>query len=62
LKEVLKCEPWLVGYRWRPVLLLTGCVEFGDFGDSEAYKEDFHHTYPLSPGGSVSVETFNGFH
>ena len=30
-----------------PVLLLTGCVEFGDFGDSEAYKEDFHHTYPL---------------
>jgi len=50
--------------RWlplAPVLLLTGCVEFGDFGDSEAYKEDFHHTYPLSPGGSVSVETFNGF-
>jgi len=43
-----------------PVLLLTGCVEFGDFGDSEAYKEDFHHTYPLDAGGSVSVETFNG--
>jgi DUF4097 and DUF4098 domain-containing protein YvlB len=43
-----------------PILLLTGCVEFGDFGDSEAYKEDFHHTYTLAPGGSVSVETFNG--
>jgi DUF4097 and DUF4098 domain-containing protein YvlB len=43
-----------------PVLLLTGCVEFGDFGDSEAYKEDFKHTYPLEPGGSVSIETFNG--
>lgn len=43
-----------------PVLLLTGCVEFGDFGDSEAYKEDFHQTYPLNAGGSVSVETFNG--
>ena len=43
-----------------PVLLLTGCVEFGDFGDSEAYKEDFHHSYPLNAGGSVSVETFNG--
>ena len=43
-----------------PVLLLTGCVEFGDFGDSEAYKEDFHHAYPLNAGGTVSVETFNG--
>jgi DUF4097 and DUF4098 domain-containing protein YvlB len=43
-----------------PVLLLTGCVDFGDFGDSEAYKEDFHHSYPLNAGGSVSVETFNG--
>ena len=43
-----------------PVLLLTGCVEFGDFGDSEAYKEDFHQTYPLAAGGSVSIETFNG--
>jgi DUF4097 and DUF4098 domain-containing protein YvlB len=43
-----------------PILLLTGCVEFGDFGDSEAYKEDFHHVYPLSSGGSVSIETFNG--
>jgi DUF4097 and DUF4098 domain-containing protein YvlB len=43
-----------------PVLLLTGCVEFGDFGDSEAYKEDFHQTYPLNAGGSVSIETFNG--
>lgn len=43
-----------------PVLLLTGCVDFGDFGDSEAYKEDFHHVYPLNSGGSVSIETFNG--
>src|SRR5882724_9359040 len=43
-----------------PVLLLTGCVDFGDFGSSENYKEDFHHTYPLAAGGSVSIETFNG--
>ena len=40
---------------------LVGCIGFvGDFGDSEAYKEDFHKTYPLSPGGTVMVETFNG--
>jgi len=42
------------------VFLLAGCVDFADFGDSEAFKEDFHHTYPLQPGGTVSVETFNG--
>jgi DUF4097 and DUF4098 domain-containing protein YvlB len=41
-------------------LLLGGCVNFGDFGPSDAYKEDFHFTHPLSPGGTVSVETFNG--
>ncbi|HEV2690474.1 MAG TPA: DUF4097 family beta strand repeat-containing protein [Bryobacteraceae bacterium] len=40
-------------------LLLVGCVGMVDFGDSEAYKEDFHSTYPLT-AGSVSVETFNG--
>jgi DUF4097 and DUF4098 domain-containing protein YvlB len=39
--------------------LLVGCVGFMDFADSEAYKEDFHHTYPLT-AGSVTVETFNG--
>ncbi len=43
-----------------PALLLVGCVDFGDFGDSEAFKEDFHHNYPLNAGGTVSVETFNG--
>lgn len=42
------------------VLLLAGCVDFADFGDSEAYKEDFHHVYPLNAGGTVAVETFNG--
>jgi DUF4097 and DUF4098 domain-containing protein YvlB len=41
-------------------LLLVGCVDFADFGDSEAFKEDFHSTYPLTSGGAVSVETFNG--
>jgi DUF4097 and DUF4098 domain-containing protein YvlB len=42
------------------VFLLVGCVDFGDFGDSDAFKEDFHSTYPLNAGGAVSVETFNG--
>lgn len=41
-------------------LLLVGCVDFVDFGDSDAFKEDFHSTHPLNAGGAVSVETFNG--
>src|SRR5689334_16027618 len=41
-------------------LLLSGCVEFGDWGPSDAYKEDFHSTHPLNAGGTVSIETFNG--
>src|ERR1035441_9984657 len=43
-----------------PGLLLTGCVEVGGLWDSEAYKKEFKVSYPLEPGGSVSIETFNG--
>ncbi len=41
-------------------LLLGGCLYIGDFEDSESYREDFHSTHPLEPGGTVSIETFNG--
>jgi DUF4097 and DUF4098 domain-containing protein YvlB len=41
-------------------LLLGGCLYVGDFEDSDAYREDFHSTHALEPGGTVSVETFNG--
>jgi hypothetical protein len=41
-------------------LLLAGCVNFGDFGPGDAYREDFHSTHALSAGGTVSIETFNG--
>jgi len=41
-------------------LVLYGCIYVGDWGDSHAFQEDFHHTYPLDPGGRVSVESFNG--
>ena len=44
-------------------LLLSGCVFVGaDWhdGDRERYKEDFHKSFPLQPGGSVSVENSNG--
>src|SRR6266478_8042465 len=41
-------------------LLLGGCLYIGDFADSDAYREDFHSTHPLDPGGAVSIKTFNG--
>src|SRR5690349_9246954 len=42
-------------------LALTGCDEWGmNFGDSQRYREDFHYSYDLKPGGRVSIETMNG--
>jgi hypothetical protein len=50
--------------RWLPLLAamftLAGCIYVGDWGDSGAYRADFHSTYPLNPGGRVMVESFNG--
>lgn len=40
---------------------LAGCdFDFGDYGDSHRYQENFSHTYELKPGGRLSVENFNG--
>ena len=39
---------------------LTGCIYVGDWGDSDAYRVDFHSTHPMTPGGRVTVESFNG--
>jgi len=41
-------------------LLLSGCIYVGDWGETNAYREDFHSTHPLNAGGTVSVEGFNG--
>ncbi|MDP8981667.1 MAG: hypothetical protein M3O35_13885 [Acidobacteriota bacterium] len=52
--------------RFVPILaalaLLTACEDFvgGDWGNSERFKDDFHYSYPLKSGGSLSVENFNG--
>jgi len=40
------------------LLSLTSCIV--GIGDWERYNKDFHLTYPLKPGGKLSVETFNG--
>ena len=40
--------------------LLSGCIYVGDWGDSDAFRQDFHSTHPLEAGGRVSVESFNG--
>jgi DUF4097 and DUF4098 domain-containing protein YvlB len=41
-------------------LLMIGCDDLGDWGNSERFKEDFHGTFPLNAGGTVAVESFNG--
>lgn len=43
-------------------LLLTGCdiEDVGSWGSSDRFKEDFHYTYPLKSGGSLTVDNFNG--
>src|SRR5690349_6457786 len=41
------------------VLMLAGC-DWEDFGSSTQYSTDFHYSYPLNPGGHVSLENFNG--
>jgi hypothetical protein len=41
-------------------LLFTGCDDWGDWGDSNRFKEDFHHSYPLKTGGKVTLESGNG--
>jgi DUF4097 and DUF4098 domain-containing protein YvlB len=38
---------------------LAGC-DIDDFDSTDRFQADFHYNYPLKPGGSVSVETFNG--
>ena len=40
------------------LLSLTSCIV--GVGDWERYSKDFHSSYPLKPGGRLSVETFNG--
>jgi len=40
------------------LLCLTSCIV--GVGDWERYSKDFHSSYPLKPGGRLSVETFNG--
>jgi DUF4097 and DUF4098 domain-containing protein YvlB len=42
------------------LLVLTGCEDWGDWGPSDRYKEDFHHSYAMKPGGTLSMENFNG--
>ena len=42
-------------------LALVGCEEWGmNFGDSQRFREDFHYSYDLKPGGRLSVDSMNG--
>lgn len=38
----------------------SACFYPGDWAGSDAFREDFHSTHALQPGGKVSIESFNG--
>ncbi len=43
------------------LLGFVGCdIEDLDIGGSERYTQDFHYSYPLQPGGRLSVDNSNG--
>jgi len=43
------------------LLALSACdADFGDWGPSDRFKADFHETHALEPGGTLSLENFNG--
>ena len=43
------------------LLGLAGCdIDDLDIGGSEHSSQDFHYSYPMQPGGRLSVENFNG--
>jgi len=43
------------------LLGFVGCdIEDLDFGGSERYTQDFHYSYPLQAGGTISVDNSNG--
>ncbi|MGD0498703.1 MAG: DUF4097 family beta strand repeat-containing protein [Bryobacteraceae bacterium] len=41
-------------------LLGLAACDLEDLGGFQKYQKDFHFSYPLKAGGSVSVESFNG--
>ena len=43
-------------------VLLTGCDidDVSSWGSSDRFKEDFHLSYPVKPGGTLSIDNFNG--
>lgn len=55
MKRIARSAPLLAA-----ASLLSGCIYVGDWGDSDAFKQDFHSTHPLEAGGRISVESFNG--
>jgi hypothetical protein len=43
-----------------PALLLMNSCIYIDMGDFSHFTRDFHYSFPLKPGGHISVEGFNG--
>jgi hypothetical protein len=60
--EVNMRKPLLIAMLAGALMALTSCdlEDWGDFSGTGRYTQDFHYSYPLKPGGSLSLESFNG--
>lgn len=43
-----------------PILALAGCEDWDLSGIADRYREDFHYSFALNPGASVTIENSNG--
>lgn len=43
-----------------PLMALTGCIGVDFAGMMDRYREDFHYSFALNPGGTVEVDNSNG--
>ncbi|MFN0168726.1 MAG: DUF4097 family beta strand repeat-containing protein [Bryobacteraceae bacterium] len=50
---------WRLAFLPAVLLALAGCEDSGA-PEKLAYREDFHRTYALRAGGTISLDTFNG--
>ncbi len=43
-------------------IFLAGCdeMDLGGLGGSDRYREDFHYSFPLTTGGTVRLDNYNG--
>jgi len=60
MKNRRQLATWLGIILWTVCALLLATAEGGALEAQGKLTEEFHQTYPLSPGGSVELKNING--